>query len=166
MVSDSTYHDVWDGLLEVSRYQRYYILCERRYKRYSDIIRSLLAISGVGTLASLIEIFEFLPVNTISLFGLLISVLIVLDLTINPSKTSAQLAIVNSMFCELEDQYRVLWEETKGGLIADREALNRKNQFMEEITRLSSFVDISVNEKYNGIAQTEAFQTEEARYAR
>lgn len=165
MISDSTYHEIWDGLLEVCRIRRYSILCERKYRRLASAFRFALAISGVGALASLVEIFAFLPVNTIAFFGMLISVLIVLDLIINPSKTAAQLIFVNSMLSDLEDQYRELWEESKENLIADSEALGRKSQIMQEITRICSFVDISVNNKLSKKAQTEAFQTEKARYA-
>ena len=165
MISDSTYHDIWDGLLEVCRVRRYSILCERKYRRLASAFRFALAISGIGALASLVEIFEFLPVNTIALFGMLISVLIILDLTINPSKTAAQLIIVNSILSELEDQYRRLWEESKRDLITDSEALSKKSQIMQEVSRVSSFVDISVKDNLNKKAQTEAFRTEEARYA-
>ena len=165
MISDSTYHDIWDGLLEVCRIRRYSILCERKYRRLASAFRFALAISGIGALASLVEIFEFLPVNTIALFGMLISVLIILDLIMNPSKTAAQLIIVNSMLSDLEDQYRKLWEESKGNLITDSEALNKKSQIMQELIRVSSFVELSANEKLSKKAQTDAFQTEEARYA-
>ena len=165
MISDSTYHDIWDGLLEVCRVHRYFILCESKYRRLASAFRFALAISGIGALASLVEIFEFLPVNSIVLFGMLISVLIIFDLIINPSKTAAQLVIVNSMLSDLEDQYRKLWEESKRDLIADSEALGKKNQIMQEISRVSSFVNISVNDKLNQKAQSEAFRTEEARYA-
>ena len=165
MISDSTYHAIWDGLLEVSRCRRYYELCELKYQRLASAVRIALAISGIGVLASLLEIFVFLPTNTISLFGMLILVLIVLDLAINPSKIGAQLIIVNSMLSDLEDRYRNLWEEAKAGLIADSEALGRKSEFMQELTRVCSFVDISVDDRLSKKAQTEAFQTEEARYA-
>lgn len=165
MVSGSTYHEIWDGLLEVSRCRRYYELCERKYRRLASAFRIALAVSGIGALASLVEIIVFLPANTISLFGMLISVLIVLDLTMNPSKTGAQLIIVNSMLSDLEDRYRKLWEKAKEGLITDSEALDRKSQLMQELTRVCSFIDISVNDKLSQKAQTEAFQTEEARYA-
>ena len=165
MISDSTYHAIWDGLLEVSRYRRYYQLCEHKYRRRASTFRFMLAISGIGALASLLELFEFLPVNTISLFGVLISVLVVLDLIINPSKTAAQLIIVNSMLSDLEDQYRKLWEESKSQNIADNVALARKGQIMQDISRVCSFVDLSVSDRLNEKAQTEAFQTEEARYA-
>ncbi len=165
MISDSTYHDIWDGLLEVSRYRRYYLLCERRYRRLASIFRFALAISGIGVLASLLEFFEFFPIDTISLFAILISVLIALDLIINPSKTAAQLILVNSMLSDLENQYRKLWEESKAHLIADNVALTRKSQIMQEISQVCSFVDLSVSDKLNEKAQLEAFQTEEARYA-
>ena len=165
MISDSTYHDIWDGLLEVSRVRRYYILCESKYRRLAAVFRIALAISGVGVLVSLGEVFEFLPVNTIALFGGLISILIIFDLIINPSKTAAQLTVVNSMLNELEDQYRALWEETKGNLVTDSQALDKKNQIVQEISRITSFVEFSVDDKLSEKAQTEAFQTEEARYA-
>ena len=165
MISDSTYHDVWDGLLEVSRYRRYYQLCERKYRRLASVFRFALAISVIGVLASLLEIFEFFSINTISLFGILISVLIALDLIINPSKNAAQLIVVNSMLSDLENQYRKLWEESKAQLIADNIALTKKSQIMQEIDRVCSFVDLPVSDKLNEKAQLEAFQTEEARYA-
>ena len=165
MISDSTYHAIWDGLLEVSRCRRYSELCELKYQRRASAFRIALAISGIGALASLLEIFVFLPTNTISLFGMLILVLIVLDLTVNPSKIGAQLIIVNSMLSDLEDRYRNLWEEAKADLIADSDALGRKSQYMQELTRVCSFVDVSVDDKLSRRAQIEAFQTEEARYA-
>ena len=165
MISDSTYHEIWDGLLEVCRVHRYSILCKQKYQRLAMVFRFLLAISGIGVLASLIEFFYFLPASTIVLFGILISVLIILDLIIQPSKTAAQLIIVTSMLSDLEGNHRKLWEEVKADLISDKEALSKKNQIMLELRRVSSLVEINVNDKYNEIAQTEAFQTEEARYA-
>ena len=143
----------------------HYELCELKYQRLASAVRIALAISGIGALASLLEIFVFLPTNTISLFGMLILVLIVLDLTVNPSKIVAQLIIVNSMLSDLEDRYRNLWEEAKADLIADSDALGRKSQYMQELTRVCSFVDVSVDDKLSRRAQIEAFQTEEARYA-
>ena len=137
MISDSTYHDIWDGLLEVSRIRRYYILCESKYRRLAAVFRIVLATSGVGVLASLVDIFEFLPANTIAIFGMLISILIILDLIISPSKTAAQLTIVNSMLNELEDQYRELWEKTKGYQVTDSQALDKKSQVMSEISIMS-----------------------------
>ena len=69
------------------------------------------------------------------------------------------------MLTELEDEYRELWAEAKGSLIADGEALDRKLQIMQKVSRVCSFVDVSVHDKLNRRAQIEAFQTEEARYA-
>lgn len=165
MISDSTYEAIWDGLLEVCRYRRYAILCERKYRRLANTFRFALAISGIGTLASLVEIFEFLPAESISIFGTLISVFIVADLIFNPSKVAAQLTIINSKLSNFEGEYREIWEKTRANLIDDSEALERKSQLMQEIDDVCSLVDISVNDKYSEIAQTEAFQTEEARYA-
>lgn len=96
MISDSAYEVIWDGLLEVCRFRRYAFLCERKYRQLANPFRFALAISGIGTLTSLVEIFEFLPVKSIAIFGVLISVMAVLDLIVNPSKISAQLTIINS----------------------------------------------------------------------
>ena len=165
MISDSTYHAIWDGLLEVCRIRRYFLLCERKYRRFASVFQIALAFSCVGVLVSLVEIFNFLPANTTSLFAILILVLMALDVNFNPSKVAAQLICVNSMLTELEDEYRELWAEAKGSLIADGEALDRKLQIMQKVSRVCSFVDVSVDDKLNRRAQIEAFQTEEARYA-
>ena len=165
MISDSTYHAIWDGLLEVCRIRRYSILCERKYQRFASAFQIALAFSCVGVLVSLVEIFNFLPVNTTSFFAILILVLMALEVILNPSKVAVQLICVNSMLSELEDEYRELWAQAKGNLIADGEALDRKCQIMQKVSRACSFADVSVDNKLNRRAQIEAFQTEKARYA-
>ncbi len=162
MVSNSVYCDVWDGLLEVARIIRYYSLRTKQYQMQRCLVRSGVAFAGVGATATALD---FVPNDVMSFIGIFIVALIIADLLIDPTKTVTQLKIVNFQLSKLEEQYRYLWERARTDLITDEEALREKQRILLEMNEISSFVDIQINDKINEIAQKEAFQTEENRYA-
>ena len=67
-VSGATYNAVWDGLLEVARARRYFAAQERRLERLVNALRFVLALSGVGAVASLVD--SRLKVANVELAGL------------------------------------------------------------------------------------------------
>ncbi len=162
MLSDSVYRDIWDGLLEVARATRYFSLLEQRCNKQKNVIRWLFVTVGCGIAAAL---FGLVPMSAIPILFAFIIVLSIVDFLINPSKHTAQLNIANPQLSNLEEQYRHLWEKARSGLVTDEVALNEKQRIMLEMKQICSFIDIGVNDKLNQIAQVEAFEVEEKRYA-
>ncbi len=161
MVSSSTYHAVWDGLLEVSRARHYFAAQESRLEWRAFALRFALALSGLGAVASLVESFEWLaPVS-----GVAITALVIVDLLWDGTTKIAQLKVVNRDLAALETMYRSFWDETRNGSITDQEALPRKNELLAALNQVAANVDVVARKKIIQQAQEDAFKVEQQRYA-
>lgn len=161
MVSSATYHAVWDGLLEVARAVHYFSAIERRYRRPAFGIRFVLALSGCGSVASLLVSSPVLA----SISGALVTALVILDLLWDCSKRTAQLKIVNNNLAGLEREYRSLWTKVRNGSIDDSEAIQRSDLLNARLIQIASDSDVSGDDKISQKAQERAFKVEEQRYA-
>ncbi len=165
MISDHIYHSVWDGLLEVARITRYFAIVEKKYRLHSNIIRWILAASGVGAFASAFDFLPFIPEVGTAIFGGMIGLIVIYDLVVEPTQQHIKLKVVNRQLSDIEIEYRSLWDEVRSGALSDAEANNIKEQVMLRLSNAVDFCDLRIDDKANSIAQTEAFEVERARYA-
>ena len=171
MVSSSTYHAVWDGLLDVARAVHYYAELERRYRQYTHISRALLALSGtgagVGLIVSLTPIFgNWMAAEIISaVAGFFVTLLVIVDLIFNGSSRVAKLRDVNQKLAALEADYRVFWEKVREGAIDNLDAIEIKIRMSQQRVEYEAFAAMPPNAGLNRITQRQAFQVEEQRYA-
>ncbi len=165
MISDSVYHSVWDGLLEVARINRYFSILERKYRLHSNLIRGTLAASGAGAFASAFNILPFYSEITTAIFGGVIALLVIYDLVAEPTQQHIKLKVVNRRLSDLEIEYRSFWDKVRTGALSDAEAIETKEQMMLRFSNAVDFCDLKIDDKASLIAQTEAFEVEQTRYA-
>ena len=161
MVSGVTYHSVWDGLLEVSRARHYFAARENGFVRQAFALRFLLALAGIGAVASFIESFGWLaPIS-----GVTVAALVILDLLWDGTTRVTQLKIVNRDLAALEARYRSFWDETRNGTVTDQEAHAKRSELLATLNQIASNVDIAADGKIIQQSQERAFAVEEQRYA-
>ena len=165
MVSNDVRHMIWNRLLDMSRYDRYYDRLSSRYRRYQHIFQFLLALSATSVLVSFIEI---LPKNLVEipivLAGALVGVVVVFDLVYKPGDKAAVLTILSREVSQLAGDYRDLWEKTSSGQLKDEEATKESDIIFKMVSNILRY-DSGVDDKINQRCTEDAYIVEQRRYA-
>ncbi len=170
-VSGATYNAVWDGLLEVARARRYFAAQERRLERLVNALRFVLALSGVGAVASLVDSLPLalavpLPLGWLApVSGAAVAALVIVDLSWGGAVRVARLKVANVELAGLETGYRSFWEKTRNGAFSDGEAQSMKDEMLDALNRIAAHVDVTPNDSIVLRTQDAAFTAEERRYA-
>lgn len=159
--SNDTYKAVWDGLLEVARARHYYAEIERMLQVPVAVVRFLLALSGCGVFVSLFASWPWIG----SAFGLAVTVMVVLDLSVNGTKRLAQVKAVNASLEVIEDEYRTLWESVRNGDIEGHDAILEKRRLLGTMTHVTGIADVWNFSRVNQTAAERAYEVEGQRYA-
>ncbi|MCY4242423.1 MAG: hypothetical protein OXD36_11835 [Rhodobacter sp.] len=169
--SGATYNAVWDGLLEVARARRYFAAQERRLERLVNALRFVLALSGVGAVASLVDSLPLalavpLPLGWLApVSGAAVAALVIVDLSWGGAVRVARLKVANVELAGLETGYRSFWEKTRNGAFSDGEAQSMKDEMLDALNRIAAHVDVTPNDSIVLRTQDAAFTAEEQRYA-
>ena len=161
MTSDQTRGAIWQGLLDMARWSRYYDATARRYQLHRNVLRSLLAFLGIATGVTLIDV---IPTNFVVVPGLAILAVTIWDLVIDPGRTAAMLGAVSKNMSELEVEYRSLWDSVYAGRIEEDEAIARSEAIMLRAGAAASGLDIHTNNKVNERCAAATYQAEANRY--
>ena len=162
MVSSRTRDYVWQGLLDMARYRRYYGFLERRYRYRFYAVRFLLGVAGVGAAAPLIDV---VPDSLTAFAGVAVVVLVIWDLVCDYGERLAFLSVAVERLDELEMQYRSLWEKLDEERLDDEQARVRMDDLGKAALDAVRGVRISLDDKLNDESQANAFRAEENRYA-
>ena len=162
MGSPHTRNVIWQGLLDVGREVRYCDAMTRRYRRHENIIRILLGVSVVGSVA---ELLELVPFPTIVVASAAIAVIVVWDLAIQPARKAARMEVATRDISQLEVAYRALWDQLYAGMIDDKDALRRSSDIAQKANAVFSHVDISTDKKLNQKCTEDAYKVTESYYS-
>ena len=160
--SGSTRNHVWQGLLEIARFSRYYSELERRYRRKHRCVRSLLATVSICTALPLIPA---IPPIVSSVGAIGIVGLVVWDLVHDYGRQVAALHLVAEGLSDLEVRQRHLWDEVQSGTVSDDEARRQTTDLNREALSLIRGLDLDTDSALNERCQKETFQAEKKRYA-
>lgn len=162
MVSSETRNYVWQGLLDMGRYLRYFGALERRYRKRHHLTQFLLAAAGVGAAAPLID---KVPDSLTTYAGIGIVGLVIWNLVSDYGKKVALLGVAVQRLGRLEIQYRSLWEGLDNQRMNDEQVLERIESLNEAALDAVHGIGIDLDEKLNNECQASTFKTEENRYA-
>ena len=162
MISDQARGAIWQGLLDMARWSRYYDATARRYQLHRNILRILLAFLGIATGVTLVDV---IPTSFVVAPGLAILAVTIWDLVVDPGKTAAMLGSVSKEFSELETEYRGLWESVYADRIAEDEAVSRSEDIMRRAVTAVSGLDIHTSDKINERCAAATYEAESSRYA-
>ncbi|MDE0201924.1 MAG: hypothetical protein OXK73_05765 [Rhodospirillaceae bacterium] len=162
MISDQTRGAIWQGLLDMARWSRYYDAKARRYLLHRNILRILLAFLGIATGVTLIDV---IPTGFVVAPGLAILAVTIWDLVVDPGKTAAMLGSVSKDFSDLETEYRNLWESVYADRIAEDETVKRSEDIMRRASAAANRLDIHTDNKTNERCAVAAYEAEANRYA-
>ena len=162
MISDQARGAIWQGLLDMARWSRYYDATARRYQLHRNVLRILLAFLGIATGVTLVDV---IPTSFVVAPGLAILAVTIWDLVVDPGKTAAMLGSVSKEFSELETEYRSLWESVYADRIAEDEAVSRSDSIMRRAAAASNRLDIHTDDKTNQRCTEAAYEAEANRYA-
>ena len=112
----------------------------RRYRAHENIIRILLGLAAVGSVA---ELLKLIPFPTIMVASAAIAVIVVWDLAIRPGRKAARMEVATRDISQLEVEFRAIWDQFDAGIIDDKDALRRSNDIAQKAQAVFSHVDIS-----------------------
>ena len=161
MVSNTTRIDVWQGLLEMVRHHRYYVVLEARYRRKHYWVRFLLALSALVTVVPLLP---KVPMYFSSIGGVLVISLVVWDLLFDYGKKVSALNVFVAGLHELENLHRGLWAKTYSNTVSDEEAREQMDRLSNEASNLVRRIDIIDDERLIVQCWEETVKMETARY--
>ena len=162
MVSSGTKNDVWQGLLDVVRYYRYYSALASKYRINHLVVRFLLAASAILTVAPIVpSVPDFLS----SIGGVAVVGLVVWDLLFDYGKRVAALSVIVAKLGELEIRHRRLWSNTNGNLVSDEEAHKQLDDILGAAGNLVRGSDLAFNARLNERCQEDTYKMEPQRYA-
>ena len=162
MISDQTRGAIWQGLLDMARWSRYYDATARRYQLHRNILRILLAFLGIATGVTLIDV---IPTSFVVAPGLAILAVTIWDLVVDPGRTAAMLGSVSKEFSDLETEYRNLWESVYADRIAEDEAVIQSEIMMRRAAAAANRLGIYTDTKTNERCAVAAYEAEASRYA-
>ena len=162
MISDQTRGAIWQGLLDMARWSRYYDATARRYQLHRNVLRILLAFLGIATGVTLVGV---IPASYVAAPGLAILAVTIWDLVVDPGKTAAMLGSVNKEFGDLETEYRNLWEGVYAERVGEDEAVSRSEDIMRRAAAAANRLDIHTDDKINQRCAAAAYEAEANRYA-
>ena len=161
MVSSGTRNDVWQGLLDVVRYHRYYSALASKYRRNHFVVRFFLAISAILTAAPLVL---SVPVNVSSIGGVAVIAVVVGDLLLDYGKKVAALSFIVTKLEELEIRHRRLWSNANGNVVSDEEARNQLDEILDTAVNLVRGSDLAFDARLNERCQKDTYKMEPQRY--
>ena len=165
MVSKKVINMIWQQLLDMSRYSRYYSQLASRYCRYRNWLRVLLGLSATSVFVSLVKI---LPSETldipITVAGAFVGVVVICELVYRPGDKAATLIMMSQEISHLEAKQRTLWEKTNSSQIEDSEAMEESSIIAERVSQICK-LDSGVDEKLNQQCTEAAYTVEQGRYA-
>ena len=162
MVSTSTRNDVWQGLLDIARYVRYYDALRVRQKRCQIVLTGLLGLSATSALATLIE---YVPDIVVALAGATIGSAVVLNFILRPQEKAEKLHHAVLDLNHLQEELRKLWSDINAERIEDREAASQLVNLTHKIIEVTGKLDFSVDNKLNQRCTETAYAVEVDRYA-
>ena len=162
MISDQTRGAIWQGLLDMARWSRYYDATARRYQLHRNALRILLAFLGIATGVTLVDV---IPTSFVVAPGLAILAVTIWDLVVDPGKTAATLDSISKDLSELEIEYRSLWESVYSGRITEDEAVSRFEAIMRRVSAAANRSNIHTDDKTNERCTAAAYKAELNRYA-
>ena len=135
MVSNNVRNTVWQQLLDMSRYARYYARLASRHRRHRNGLRIFLGLSATSAFVSFIDLFAVGTADfLVALAGALILVGVIYDLVSNPGDKAAATMMISQEISHLETKYRALWERVDGGQTEDGEALEESRVITEMVS--------------------------------
>ena len=157
---------LWQHLLDVARWSRYYSKLHKSILFKNSLVRSLLACSGAGVTAGLFELFpsEWRQ-QAVSIFGTAIPVLIIVDLVSGWARKAAALEVICSDMSAIEHAYRTLWENYHLGRVDEALALSKSAKLIKRAHAISNRYTFGVNDSINLKAMKEVYRAEKRRYA-
>ncbi len=164
MASDQTRIQVWDDLLEIARVSRYFDALRGRYVRWRNAVRAVLALSGIGAIASLVDLVSWaaLPEVLVAVVG----AVVVLDLIVDPATTVAKLTVVCTSMEKHEIAIRLLWQRIAAEDGTTDEAIQvAASEIMKAAHETASLVDIPTHPRLNARCADTAYKVEAHRYA-
>ena len=162
MTSDATRNFVWQGLLDMARYQRYYGELERRYRRRHQSVRFALGVSGVVTALPLVV---SIPEIVSSIGGALVVALVIWDLVHDYGKRLSGLRVAVEGLTNLVHRYRLLWDEVNGGSVSASIARRRVAELNDAALDLVRGMEGVRDDKLNDRCEEEVYRLEAERYA-
>ena len=162
MISDQTRGAIWQGLLDMARWSRYYDATAKRYQLHRNVLRIILAFLGIATGVTLVDV---IPTGFVVAPGLAILAVTIWDLVVDPGKTAAILNSVSKSMSELELEYRSLWDSVHAGRITEDEAIARSEDIMRRAATAVSGLDIHTSDKINERCAAATYEAESSRYA-
>lgn len=151
MVSDRAREQIWDSLLEIAQASRYFDALRTRYARWRNAVRTALALSGIGALASLIDLVSS-PVLAEVLVAA-VAAIVVLDLILDPATVTAKLTVVCTNMEQRELAIRHLWQSitTEDGW-TDGQALAASSDILKAAHEAASIIDVPTHQRLSNHA--------------
>ncbi len=162
MTSDATRNFVWQGLLDMARYQRYYGELERRYRRRHQSVRFRpRGIRGRHRTPLVVSIPEIVS----SIGGALVVALVIWDLVHDYGKRLSGLRVAVEGLTNLVHRYRLLWDEVNGGSVSASIARRRVAEMNDAALDLVRGMEGVRDDKLNDRCEEEVYRLEAERYA-
>ena len=162
MLNDATRNLVWQGQLDVVRLARYYGALEQKYRRKHKGVRYTLSLAAVVTALPLIPA---VPGTVASVAGICVVGLVVWDLVHGYGGKVAALRVAVEGLNELAERHRSLWDEVNDDSVDERQARDRAEALRVASLNLLRGIDIETDTALNERCQSEAFESEQQRYA-
>ena len=172
MVTEATRAQVWQQMLDVARFHRYYDKMAGRYQwRYNAWRIALVAVtlSGGGALSAVWSaVFESAlpaPVETLAMIG--VGVLLAVDMQAGYGNKAAILDSVQHECSDLERSFDSLWAEIQGGQLADEDAQRRYTVLAGQLSKMherSRGAKVPTDDKLNKQCEASAVRVLKDRY--
>ena len=162
MLNDATRNLVWQGQLDMVRLARYHGALEHKYRRKHKWVRYTLGLAGVVTALPLIPA---IPGTVASVAGICVVALVVWDLVHDYGRKVAALRVAVEGLNELAERHRSLWDEVNDDSLDERQARERAEALRVASLNLLRGMDVETDTALNERCQSEAFESEQQRYA-
>ena len=165
MISKYARDRIWQHLLDMARYARYYDRLAAHYCFYRNFSQFILGVSATGVIISFAGILPATISETIMIIiGALIGIATVWDLVYRPGDKAASLTIISQEVNHQEMEYRNLWEKINSGQIRnDEEAMEKSEAILKKVLNACKN-DNANNKKLNQKCTEEAYAVEKDRY--
>ena len=155
---------LWMGLLDMARWVRYYEFLHSRSRSFRNVTRILLAGFSTGAVVFFLGAIP-LPPYGLTIVGLSVAVLAIMDMVSDPSTKTATLSVVTAELHRLENEYRRLWEYWLAGRLDLEEAQDRAAELTSLARMVTDRVGGSVDENANRRSAEIVYEVEFRRYA-
>ena len=162
-VSDSTRNLVWQGLLDIAHYTRYFGALERRYRRNHQIIKFA---QGVAAIVTALPLIPQVTATVASWGAVGILVLVIWDYIYDYGRQVGALRITTEGLSHLETRQRHLWDEVQNASINEKQASRKNMMLQQEALKLLRGLDLNTDNVLNELCQKNAYQAEQQRYAK